>query len=397
MSVRQMRIIYLHPHFTMPGGASRMVIETAKRLAARGHDVHVVCIRAEPTLVADAAQQVRFWKIGGPLSSEFAFWLNFRSTCRKTLRVVDRILSQPPALPTVLFPQVFPANWWGAFIVARRPELTTHWYCQEPSAFIHSVVWMNALPWPKNWIARLLNPWLKRFDKRACQRFKSVFVNSHFSKACTRKIYDFQEDRCRVVTLGVDLKRFHLNKSAERKLWVTTIGKISKFKNVDKIIEAIGMLVSQSGHSLLQGVQLQVIGTGDAVEECEALTRHLGLSEHVVFHQNLNDDQAVKILQQSKVFCLASVDEPFGLVAIEALACGTPVVAVTRGGPLEILANHDCGLLVPNGTARELSDAFAAILSSDQFELMSNAATLRASQFDWENTVTAIETVFDSN
>ena len=236
---QRLQIIYLHPHFVSDGGAGRMVLETARRLADCGHQVHVVCIRADSAIVGQVGDRIQFHQIGGPLSSSIWFWIRFNHTCRQVLKIIDAITSTADGMKTVLFPQVFPANWWGAFIAEYRPQFASVWYCQEPSAFIHSNVWKRSLLWPKNWIAILISPLMAWLDRRRCRRFSRVLVNSEFSRRNVIQVYGFPDQACRTVYLGVDHQRFKPDSSTIRKPWVCVIAKISRFKNVDVIVKAI--------------------------------------------------------------------------------------------------------------------------------------------------------------
>lgn len=384
-----MRIIYLHPHFTSAGGAGRAVLETGKRLARRGHDVHCICIRADQEVLSGCGPGIQFHEIGGPLSSQLTFWARFRAVCASVNAAAGEILSKNPRESTILYPQVFPANWWASYILNKRPSLPCVWYCQEPSAFIHSPDWINALPWPKNWLARLLNPVLKSIDSRHSARFSKVLVNSDYSRSAARQVYGFDEQQCEKVYLGVDHARFSVCKQTPRHPWITTIAKLTDFKNVDKLILATGRLVSEG----MSALQLQVIGTGDAVASLRSLARRHGLEEHIHFHGRVEDAQMVKVLRSSRVFCLASEREPFGLVTVEALACGTPVVAVDSGGPGEIVSGFGCGKLVECADPPRLASALRQVLESgDDFDCMSAAAVRRAADFQWDRTTAAIET-----
>lgn len=386
-----MQIIYLHPHFTAAGGAGRAVLETGTRLARRGHDVHCVCIRADPMIVGPAESAIEFHEIGGRLSSSLGFWIGFRSSCRQVCAAVDRIIE--PAASPILFPQVFPANWWANDVIKQFPDLPCCWYCQEPSAFIHSRSWISALPRPKNWIATVLQPLLSRVDIKKCRAFEHVLVNSDFSSQYTRQVYGYHPDVCATVYLGVDHNRFEHRGRSGRQNEITTIAKLTRFKNVDQIIRAMAILVEQGRVDL----RLNIVGEGDAREELQQLRDRLRLTNHVVFHGRASDTAMLKLLQRSKVFCLASVTEPFGLVTLEALACGTPVVAVDSGGPREVLAGQSCGVLVPTAEPSELAKGIAQILDSgNQFAELSARAVQRASEFSWDATVDRLETVFAS-
>ncbi|MEZ6136557.1 MAG: glycosyltransferase family 4 protein [Pirellulaceae bacterium] len=384
-----MRIVYLHPHFTTDGGAGRMVLETGRRLADRGHRVDCVCIRAARDIVGNDSRMT-FHEIGGPSSSQIPFWLGFRAGCKRIAAKVKRITDESNG-ECVLFPQVFPANWWGSYVLTQLPHIPCIWFCQEPSAFIHSSAWIGALPFPKNWIARLLNPFLAQIDVRSCQKFRTVMVNSLFSQEYARQVYGYPPETVVPVSLGVDHGRFKPRKDSQRSQAIVVFSKLTRFKNVDRIIAAFELLAVQRAD-----LRLHIVGDGDAQAALHRQANACMARQRIEFHGRVSDTRATELLQDARVLCLASDNEPFGLVVVEALACGTPVVAMNSGGPAEILGEHGCGLLVDSTTPQALAAALKVILDSDErFQQFSSAALHRAADFHWENVVDSLEAKFE--
>ena len=385
-----LRVIFLHPHFTAAGGAGRFVLETGARLAARGHDVHCICIRAEVEQVAEATQQIQFHEIGGRLSSSIRFWLSFnRSSQRVLAKVRDLLDCQRPA---VLFPQVFPANWWGGHVLQELPKLPHVWLCQEPSAFIHSARWISALPFPKNVLARVLNPLLKSRDLQHCRRFEIVAGNSKFTRDWARKVYGYSDESCRFVHLGVDHDRFSSGEFADKTSRLVVLSKITRFKNIDKVLSAVHLL---KGKGLR--CEVDVIGDGEALPWLKALTLQLEIEDRVNFCGRIGDEELLEKLRCGRALCLATDQEPFGLVAVEAMACGTPVIAVADGGVREIVEGSEGGLLVPDSSPPELAAAIEEIQTMDEaaYRTMCLNAIRRAKHFDWERTVDELVELFE--
>ncbi len=334
-----------------------------------------------------------FHEIGGPLSSQLSFWIRFRSGCVRVAETVKRIWDKAEN-EAVLFPQVFPANWWGSYVLGELPNLPAVWYCHEPSAFIHSANWMNALPWPKNWIAKSLNPVLRRWDLQACSKFERVLVNSQFTRKYTQEIYRYSDVACEVAYLGFDHTKFHACEDVQREPSIVCVAKLTRFKNIDRVIEAIRLL-QDSGDVV---TQLHIVGTGDALPSLKQQVQRLGLNVRVLFHGRLDDAELVRLVQGARGLCLASIEEPFGLVAIEAMACGTPVIAVDSGGPAEIIGRTDAGLLIDNPEPMLIAKAMNSLLKNNsEFQVRSSAAVARAADFDWERTVDRLEAVLTGN
>lgn len=103
-------------------------------------------------------------------------------------------------------------------------------------------------------------------------------------------------------------------------------------------------------------VVLNIGGDGIERPRLEALARHLGVSDRVRFLGALTREQVAEAMAQADAFVLSSRYETFGVVIIEALAMGTPVVATCCGGPESIVRQED-GLLVPPGDVGEFADA----------------------------------------
>ncbi len=152
----------------------------------------------------------------------------------------------------------------------------------------------------------------------------------------------YDQGSCEVVYLGFDEQRFSPSSTVRREPMVTCVAKLTGFKNVHLIIEAIRILANQGD----QETQLHLVGVGDALPSLQRQAKQHAISDRVIFHGRLEDESLVQLLQRSRGLCLASVDEPFGLVTIEAMACGTPVIAINTGGPAEVIADTNAGILI---------------------------------------------------
>jgi glycosyltransferase involved in cell wall biosynthesis len=368
-------VVILHPHFTLAGGAGKFVLETGARLADRGRRVLVVCIRASPEIVGVFAGREEFVEIGGPLSSSFLFWLLFPWVLLKVWRAM-------PREPFVLFPQVFPANWWGFVYKITHPRVPLVWMCQEPSAFIHSKKWLSALPAGlAKCCAHLLNPLLKPLDIWLARHVDCVFANSRATKKQACAVYGYPEDQVRICYPGVDTLAFCPEPDLERVNQVITIGRLTSFKNVDTIIRAVQIL--NRGRS--EPVLLKIVGRGEQENELRQLVRDLDLEKAVAFCGALTDADLVRALQESKVFVLASEDEPFGIVAVEAMACGVPCVVDGSGGPAETVIDGRTGFHVGRRDPAAYARKMSAILDDERLSgLMSKQARVCSEHYSWE-------------
>jgi len=114
------------------------------------------------------------------------------------------------------------------------------------------------------------------------------------------------------------------------------------------------------------------------------LARTLGLEKHVEFHEPKPAAEVAKLMRQSAVLVLPSRSETFGTVLVEALACGTPVVATDCGGPADIV-RQDVGRLVPKENPEALSDAIGEIVDNLEKYLPERLRDYALKNFSWES------------
>lgn len=131
-----------------------------------------------------------------------------------------------------------------------------------------------------------------------------------------------------------------------------------RYKGIDTVIEAMPSLVSE-----FPGLRYIVVGEGPDRPRLENLADSLNLGNHVKFTGTVNEPELKEIYRQASVFVLPSGGEGFGIVYLEAMAYGLPVIAARAGGAPEVVLDGQTGLLVPYGDPEVASMAIRQILS----------------------------------
>lgn len=379
------RILYLHPHFTLPGGAGRYALETGRVLAARGWEIHVASIAHKKELIADYESILSFHTLGGPLSNSLSYWPHLPLLLRSVLRCIDTVQ------PTIVFSQVFPANWWGFIAKLLRGSSLRHvWMCQEPSAFIHSKRWIDSLP--RNITgnaARLANPILKVIDVRLGHYVDNVVANSEFSRNLALGVYNYRPDLVSISYPGVDIARFSPSAEVPRLRYkFVTCARLTKFKNVDRIIRAVDQIRDLP-------VTLTVIGRGEEYGALVQLSHSLNLQDRITFRETISDDEMIYELRSSYGLIHAAEEEAFGLTPVEAMACGTPVIAMAGGGPAETVIHEITGYLCSHANEATIADAIRWLIAQEPRAAATSAACVhRATAFTWEAAASSLEDVF---
>ena len=170
---------------------------------------------------------------------------------------------------------------------------------------------------------------------------------------------------------------------------ILSVGNLTMGKGFDRIVRALPVLASD--HSL-GDVQLVIVGEGGYRDELSALIASLGLGGRVRLQGDVHHEELRMWYNAADVFCLATRYEGWPNVILEALACGTPVVATPVGGIPDIVTSEELGLLV-EGDARDLAGALAESLRRSWDR---DSIARYASRHSWEQAAESVKHVFDS-
>lgn len=164
----------------------------------------------------------------------------------------------------------------------------------------------------------------------------------------------------------------------------------------EKVVFSLGRLVPEKGlwhliscfPRVLESIpeaRLYIGGRGPQKVILEQNARKLGIEDRVVFTGFIRDKERNYIYNRASVAVFPSLYEPFGIVALEAMATRTPVIVSDVGGLGEIVENQQTGLKVPCGNEADLAQAIISILTNDHMteQLVQNAARLVDSVYNW--------------
>ena len=151
---------------------------------------------------------------------------------------------------------------------------------------------------------------------------------------------------------------FYSSKSNEKSLKIVSAGGLIYRKGYDLLIEALSHI-----KHLPDNWQLTIIGNGPLKQELQTLVQQKGLQKHIHLIGQKSKIDIVSQFQESDFFVLPSRSETFGVVYIEAMACGLPIIATDCGGPRDIVTESN-GLLIPNEDIDALSNAILYMIKN---------------------------------
>jgi D-inositol-3-phosphate glycosyltransferase len=238
-----------------------------------------------------------------------------------------------------------------------------------------------------------------------------LIVSTPAERKQLARLYNADPSKVVIVPPGVDTQHFRptdkaaarakLGLAQEREL-LLFVGRIEPLKAVDSIIDAL-RCIQQRQPERLQNVELLVVG-GDPTDIFDAdmrqlrrMTKKLGLCETVRFLGAKPNHALRDYYAAADLLIVPSDYESFGMVALESMATGTPVVA-TRVGGLQYLVQHEqTGLLIPPRDVSQLANAIQHLLDNPEIrERYGENAVARAQEFSWSTVATDLIRAFEN-
>jgi mannosylfructose-phosphate synthase len=238
----------------------------------------------------------------------------------------------------------------------------------------------------------------RRIDEEA-RIFKSVraqIVTSGVQREKLRELYDLQSGNIAVMPPGVDVHRFYPARRGEASVktglpdrYVFCLSRIDSNKGHDLLLNAFGVV-----RKTIPDVHL-IVGGGSATPqetELEVLKRMREVVDHQNLHEKVHivgyvpDDLLATYYRQAELFALPSIFEPFGITALEAMACGKAVIASKFGGIREVISSGENGLLIDPADTGRFADAMMTLLNNPQLadRMGRKAMAVIRRTFSWE-------------
>lgn len=391
-----------HP---LVGGAEQAALGTARGLVALGHRVDVLTLRKKPEWPAeepiDGIRVLRFDEVVPP--RPFGRLLYEPANARAARRFVNRHLAAESHDALLLHPIDAAFGAARSRAAARAAVI----YCFH--APLGQELWVHVrgvLRHEKRLGVRLgayataayQSHYRSSRQRAAIHRSHAVACPSRYSRdLLAEAVPGLRRKHVEVIPWGVDTERFRpaRDRAALRAQlgWgrgetvLFTARRLVPRMGLGELIRAVGLAAEQRGD-----LRLVIAGEGPLRGRLEGLARRAGGS--VEFLGLVPEDELVRCFQAADLFVLPSVDlEAFGLVTVEALACGTPVLGTQRCATPEILGPLDERLLIPRDDPRAIADAILgpgmAVAREPGFAERCRAYVVE--HYGWERTAAAFE------
>ncbi len=202
-----------------------------------------------------------------------------------------------------------------------------------------------------------------------------------------------------IVHCGIDTTAYHYRPrtiSADRPIRALCVASLQEYKGHAILLRALAL-----GGTAVDGIELELIGSGALRDELDSLAKQLGISQRVRFRGGQTEDQVRAALDAADLFVLPSIVardgqmEGLPVALMEALACGVPTVSTSLSGIPEIVVEGVTGHLAEPGDARSLNDALTRAVTAHDGNLSNEGRALVEREFDIARTTAALTELLD--
>ncbi len=232
------------------------------------------------------------------------------------------------------------------------------------------------------------------------------FVLKHADEVCpnslaTRKMCEtIYRREYKIIPMGIDMSRFFPMQPSKKlqdthalhNFTILFVGRLTEVKGVRYLLEAAAQLRKKTS-----AFNVLIVGDGPLREEFNTYIHDQGLEENISIVGWVDGSRLNEYYALADVFVGPSLSEPQGIVFIEALASGTPVIATKVGGIVDIVSDGETGILVTPGSAEAIADALGHLIDNpsivQSFGLRARESVIK--RFSWEGTATAYGEIID--
>lgn len=349
------------------GGIATFNKDLAESLAAQGNVVHVITASAD-------INRVDF---------ENGVWLH---------RLIVAEVKRTPEAVSRRIPQ---AIWdWSATALKEAKRIAQHrtidvvetpiWDC-EGAAFLLDASWplVTSLQTTLHfWLEshpemKSDSTWMKNFCKPMLALEREIMSESHairaISKAIAQEIeqaysFTFAHDRLNIVPLGMSPDSHSMPMTGRNELSVLYVGRLERRKGIDVLLQAIPTVLESCGDVTFRIVGHDTsTGTGKAGYTASFLDKHAGQPwlSRVTFEGRVDEEALKQAYVDCDIFVAPSRFESFGLVFLEAMRVGKPVIGCYAGGMPEVVSANISGILVEPGNVEQLAQALLSLIRDE--------------------------------
>lgn len=385
-----MRILLLSWEYPprIVGGLGRHVWRLATSLAESGHDVHVVTRDHPDAPAEEIAEGVHIVRVG-----EYPPMVSFDDLIPWVMQFNVGVLERASRLLIDGDVDIVHAHDW---LVAYAAAAVKKTFELPLVSTIHATEYgrhQGNLPGPMNKLIHQVEWWLTYESRR------TITCSRYMHDEC-RRIFELPADKMDVIPNGVDLdafdapdgvEEFRAKRSAPDEKLIFFAGRLEYEKGVQTVLEALTQVRRTTP------VRFHVAGVGTHAGALQEHAKSLGLEDAVEFLGFVPDEDLRMYYAAADLAVVPSLYEPFGMVALETMAAGTPCIAADTGGLRELVIHEATGLRFTPGDPASLAGTMLRILTDKRLDkrLTVDARRMLNDQFSWRRIAAATASVYE--
>ena len=371
------------------GGLARHVRKLAENLVAQDVEVHVLARGLEESPAEEELEGVLVHRVREPERprdlTEFVTWIEHMNA--------DMLAAGVEVGDRYSFDLVHGHDW---LVAVAGDHLAKRFRCPL-------VVTIHATEYGRHqgWVDKHPQSYIHGVERWMANRAERVITCSAYMREHVADIYGLEEERIAVIPNGIDpselvpvddLDALRARFARPDERLVLLVGRLVYEKGFQLALEALPGLIERLGN-----VRFIVAGSGTAEEDLKRQASELGLDEHGVFVGWIGDDVLHSLYRISDLTVVPSLYEPFGLVALEAMASGCACIVADTGGLREIVPADDrVGLRFNGGDPEHLATMAERLLTDAELrERLVAEASEHVLTFDWADVARQVAALYD--
>jgi glycogen(starch) synthase len=370
------------------GGLARHVRKLAENLVAQDVDVHVLVRGREESPPEEEMDGVTVHRVREPERprelGEFVTWIERMNA--------DMLAAGVEVGDRYDFDIVHGHDW----LVASAGDHLANRFRAPFVVTIHATEYGRH----QGWVDKHPQSYIHGVERWMANRAERVITCSAYMREHVADIYGLEESRISVIPNGIDpselvpvddLDTLRARFADPDERLVLLVGRLVYEKGFQLALEALPGLIARLGN-----VRFIVAGSGTAEQELKTQAEELGLGEHGTFLGWIGDDVLHSLYRIADLTVVPSIYEPFGLVALEAMASGCPCLVADTGGLREVVPNEDVGLRFRSRDPESLGQMAERLLADEQLrDRLVAEASEHVLTFDWADVARQVAAVYD--
>ncbi|MBS7638845.1 glycosyltransferase family 4 protein, partial [Candidatus Bathyarchaeota archaeon] len=285
--------------------------------------------------LSKAENNITLKEIGKAAQGNVAFWMRVKGFARELSRLIN-------PKTDVILTSGFPSS-LSAEMFSKRCDVKVVHYLHEAPMVLHDELGIRELPLRFRMFYRFLSALYAEDDFKAVRRSDMIIANSRLSRRANAKTYCVEESQIRVVYPGVNVERMTpistppeiIKRYGKREVPIIFFPKGAQFwMNQDVCLMALRRIRVGDYVAVFTG------GKGQEVASLFKKSRTLGLEDKIIWVGELTEEELRSIYSHSSLVVSLPKRQPFGLIPLEALACGVPPIISSQSGVAEVLREN---------------------------------------------------------